>query len=271
MRFLLTPKHPLHTLILLVGVFVAGILFTTSVQQNKPSAIEEQREVLRLVRLAAYDAQRMFEGTKPLLYSLTQLPLVRDKESTACNEIFAETVKLHPFYERLAASDEDGDIFCLSSPMEEPINITDRAYFQRSKETRDFVVGDYQIGRSSKVPVLVFAYPVLDSNGEFDGLVLASVSLRWLESFAAQAQLPDGAAMTIFDTNGLILARYPGIDEWSGKEVPEYSLVKLALASAEGAAVATGLDDKKRLYAFTAMPGVQFNGGWVYISIGLPK
>lgn len=236
-----------------------------------PSDTERQAETMRLVRLAAKDAQDLFGGTRPLLSSLIQIPAVREKDGARCSEILAETITQHPFYERLAASDKNGDIFCLSSPIEEPINITDRAYFQRAKETRDFVVGDYSIGRSSKVPVLVFAYPLLDVNGEFDGLVLASVSLRWLENFAAQAQLPDGAVITIFDMNGFILARYPSIEEWSGKEVPEYPLVKFAAAQQEGSTIATGLDNKERLYAFTAMPGVRFDGGAVYLSIGLPR
>ena len=258
--------------ILIFTIVLAGLTFVVVYfvgrQYEQQINIERRSTALSIVRLTALNAQNLFEDTQPLLLSLIQLPAVREKDSASCSELFAEIVNQRSLYARLAASDANGDIFCESVPLDEPINIKDRTYFQRAKETRNFVVSDFQIGRSSKIPVIIFAYPTLDESGEFTGLVLASVDLRWFEYYAAQAEMPHGAVMTIFDANGLIFARYPDNDNLIGKIVPENSLVQLAAEQHEGTVVTKGFDNKERIYAFTVLPDIRSDGGVVHLSIG---
>ena len=258
--------------VLIFLLVLSGLVFVTVYSVGKRYEqqidIERRSAALSIVRLTALNAQNLFKDTQPLLLSLIQLPAVREKDSASCGELFAEIIDQSRLYARLAASDANGDIFCESVPLDEPINIKDRTYFQRAKETRDFVVSDFQIGRSSKIPVIIFAYPMLDERGEFIGLVLASIDLRWFEYYAAQVEMPDGAVMPIFDANGLILARYPDNDNLISKKVPENSLVQLAVEQHEGTVVTKGFDNKERIYAFTVLPDIRSDGGAVHLSIG---
>ena len=45
------------------------------------------------------------------------------------------------------------------------VYVGDRVYFRRALETRDFAIGEYQIGRITGKATLNFGYPVLDDAG----------------------------------------------------------------------------------------------------------
>ena len=70
----------------------------------------------------------------------------------------------YPFYANLGAFEPDGDVFCNGVPLTGPVNSADLPWFQRTVQTRDFAIGDYQIGRITGIPVLVYGYPILDAS-----------------------------------------------------------------------------------------------------------
>ncbi len=70
-----------------------------------------------------------------------------------------------PTWESIGA---DGIVFCSGLPMTGQVYVGDRAYFRRARETRDFAIGDYQIGRITGKATLNFGHPVL-VNGHLSG------------------------------------------------------------------------------------------------------
>src|SRR5207249_2996343 len=120
-------------------------------------------------------------------------------DSAACSALFAGLLQEYPRYANLGAMRLNGDIFCSGLPMTGPINSADRAFFQRALETRAFAVGDYQIGRITGKATVNFGLPALGPSGELQAVVFAALDLAWLNQLAAEADLPEGAALSVID------------------------------------------------------------------------
>ena len=267
---MMIPKKRLFLGILTAILMIGGFLAYGVTQRNVAvSPVLRQAEVLRLSRLAANNAEQLISGIKPLLYALSQLPDVREKNVAACDKVFADFFEKNPQLTNLAVADVSGDIYCSALPRTEIVSVADRDYFQRALRTKDFAVSEYLIGRISKKATIVFAYPFLDASGNVLGVVVTGLDLKWLEHFAASADLPDGSVITVVDRNGIILARYPDDGGFEGQSAPEAPLIQGVLAKREGAMYVEGLDNIERYYGFTVLPSTPDDGA--YVIIGIPK
>jgi serine phosphatase RsbU (regulator of sigma subunit) len=109
--------------------------------------------------------------------------------------------------------------------MRAPVNLADRLYFELAIQSRNFVVGDYQIGRITGLPSVSYAYPLLDAAGNVEAVLFIAQSLDWLTMALAGLQLPSGAVLIVTDRNGTVLARVPHAEGAVGQRLPEPSLV----------------------------------------------
>ena len=269
LRLVFSLRFRVVLLVLLAVLPALGLTLYTGLEQRRLAAAGAQNDALRLTRLAAGNQERLIEGARQLLVAFAQLPQVRQADSAACNALFADLLKQYPFYSGFAVAKANGDVICSAPPLTQPVSIADRGYFQRLVQTRDFVTGEYQIGRISGKAVIVSAYPVLDAAGQMQAVVSAGLDLAWLNQLAAEAQLPEGSALTVSDRDGTILARYPEPEKWVGKTLPEAPIIQAILAQqGEGTAEAIGVDNVMRLYAFTPLSGGPEAGA--YVSVGIP-
>ncbi len=257
-------------LVLFAVIPALGLTLYSGLEQRRLAATHAKGEALRLARFVSSSQSQFMEGARHFLYTLAQLPQVRNCKSVPCCSLFADLLKQYPWYLNIGASDLDGNLFASAIPFIQPVNIADRTYFQGAIKTQTFSIGDYQIGRIVGKPVVNFGYPVFDKTGKIRGVVFVALDLAWLNRLAAQVQLPLGSTITVISPKGVILARYPQPDEWVGKTITEASIVKAILSQGEGMAEAIGLDGVSRLYAFTPF-GSKGHAGSIYVSVGIPK
>jgi signal transduction histidine kinase/HAMP domain-containing protein len=257
-------------LVLLAIIPALGLILYTASEQRRLAAAKVQEEALRLARLASGDQGRLIDGARQLLIGLAQLREVRHRDSRACSALFADLLKQYPVYANLGAIEPDGNTFCSALPLSGRINVADRAYFRRAVETRDFAIGDYQIGRVTGKATVNVGYPVLDASSQVQAVVFAALDLAWLNQLAAKAQLPEGVALIAIEQSGTILAHHPDPEKWVGKSIPEAPIVKTLLAEREGVAEALGPDGIPRLLGFTPLLGRR-EASDLYVSISIPK
>ncbi|MBI2313460.1 MAG: EAL domain-containing protein [Betaproteobacteria bacterium] len=261
-------------LLLLVVLAVApalGVIVDDGLSHRRAAAEDAKRDAMRLAKRIEASQRRMVDRTRQLLLMLAELPQIHDPDPRRCNELLARLHKQSGYYANFAAIDPKGNVYCSATPFREPVNAADRSYFRRTLETLDFVMGDYNVGRVSKVPVLVFSYPVLDSARQVKAVVIASLPLSWFEKRLAETQLPPGSVLDIVDETHTVLARYPGMEHWGGKNVAGSPLVEaIRAANGEGTAEVLGLDGVKRLFAFTRLQDLPGNKQ-VFVSVGIPS
>lgn len=262
-------RFRLLALMFLALVPVVGLTLYAAGEVRRLQANQVQENLLQLARLAANEQKRLIEGTHYLLIAMARLPEVRDGDTTACNALLTDLLQQYPDYTGIGVADQDGDLVCSGLPLSQPVNVADRLYFRRVIQTGAFVVGEYLIGRASGKAGLGIGYPVLDQGGQIKAVVIAALDLAWLNRIVSESDLPTGGTVTVWDSQGVILIRYPDPDQWVGQSVPEASVFQaINQQGGEGTTEAAGADGAVRLYGFT--PLTDFPEGNAYIAIGAP-
>ncbi len=256
-------------LVLLAVLPALALMLYTASEQRRLTAVEARQDVVRLTHLIASDQLQFIEGIRQLLTALAAMPEVRRRDAPACSAVFARLLKQYPRYANLGAATPDGNLFCSALPFIGRVSAAYRAWFQRATNTRDFSIGDFQIGTVTKAATINFSYPVLDEAGQIRAVVFAALDLTWLNQLAAAAQLPPGTILIAIDRQGMILARYPDPENWVGKVMPESRLVQTILAQREGIAEIPGADSVLRVFAFIPVAGTREAS--MTVAIGIPK
>lgn len=259
-------------LLVLIAVLPAlGLMLLTTFEHRKTAVATLQEETLRLVRLAVSHEKHVVNGTRQLLASLAELREVQSMNSDSCAKIFEGVLRQYPQYVNIAAADAKGEFFCSAAPLQEKVHVdlADLRHFREAVESGKFSVGNYQTDPVVDKPALHFAYPVLGSDGKSVAAILAAFDLSWFGNLAADIHLPDGAAFTVRDSDGTILARYPDPEQWVARSVPEAGILQAMLSQKEGVAETRGIDGIRRIYAFSALRRSPESG--VFVSVGIPS
>jgi len=245
-----------------------AVLLHSSLEARRQATAAAEDQLRQLVTLVVREQEQKTMAARQLLMGLAQAPAVRRQEAEVCSALFARPISRPSLFINIGAIDRDGNMFASGVPMPGPLNTSHRQYFQKAMKTREFAVGNLQIGRIVKKPVLLFSYPVLDAAGEVQTVLYASVGLDWLHELAAQARLPEDSVLVIIDEPGTIMAKYPDPGKWAGKGLPPGGLIDIMQKRGEGMAEAQGMDGVPRVYAFTPLGG-EPRLGFVYAGIPL--
>jgi len=257
-------------LVLLAVIPALGLTLYTNLEERQLRKALVQEHALRLSRIVSSDHERLIEDARKLLAALARLPGVREGKRVACGTLFADLLTRHSSYANLGVIGADGNVLCSGLPMTGQVYVGDRAYFRRARETRDFAIGDYQIGRITGKATVNFGHPILDNRGPLQVVLFAALDLAWLNELAGRVGLPTGSMLTVTDRHGTILSRYPDQAKWVGKPMPE-SLVLKAIAAQQGngTSEARSEDGILRLFSFAPFGGAPQRAN-AYVSVGIP-
>ncbi len=258
-------------LLVLLAVIPALVLtFYTGLEHRRHVAEHVQNDALQLARSVSAEQERMIEGAHQFLYTLAHLPQVRKYDKGACSTLFNNLLKQYPHYLNIGTAEINGNVLSSAIPTTQAVNIADRLYFQQAVKTRNFAIGEYQIGRITGKPSLNLGYPVIEEAGRLKAVIFVALDLTWLNQVVAQDRLPEGSTLLVIDTNGKILATYPELEKWVGKTIPDSSIIKAILARNEGMTETVGLDGIRRLYAYTSLGKTGPSSGKICVSVGIP-
>lgn len=268
-RFSLGSLRVRLILLVLLAVLPAfGLSIYGGIQERRRAMAEAQTQALILAKTAANLQDNLIEEGRTLLFTLSLTPQVQARDRDACNTLFARLLEQKARYTAIAAYTAEGQSFACAPPLTKTINVSDRPWYRRLMETRDFTVTEYLLGRATGQAVVCFCYPVLNSDRQVTTILLAALNLSWLQQFIANLNIPSQATMTIVDRNGTVLARHPDPEHLLGQTLPEVPLIKTMLHDREGVTSALGLDGKPRIFGFTTLAPAD---GGVYIAVGLPE
>jgi HAMP domain-containing protein len=256
----------LLTLVLLAVLPALLLVAATALEERRMAAGDSQEDVLRLVQLAAANEKQLVETSRQLLSALAQLPDIHKRDSQSCGKLVSAILRENPIYANIGAATPDGDVFCSAVSTSSGINLSDRSYFQNVLRSKNFTLGDYQIGRMTVKAVMVTAYPVVDDKHSVEAVIFAGIDLAWLSRLLSDAKAPRGSSLTAVDHNGTILARFPNPGDWTGKSVAGTPMANDDLTTNEGVTEGRGLDGTEHLYAFSRL-----SGGKVTIWADIPQ
>jgi PAS domain S-box-containing protein len=259
-----------HLLILVTMALLPalGIILYSGLENRSRAIKDAEKKVLQLEQSLAENQLRNVDRTRQLLMTLAKLPIIRNRSVEECNTLLRDLLKQNPCLSNILVADRNGTVFASALPFTK-LNVADRGYFQGALQRRDFAVGDYTISRTAQKPAIHFAYPVLSEKRLSHGVVIAAFELSYYGRLFSQAKLPDGSALTLTDSQGTRIYRYPDTKKYFGvPDLPEMQQ-RMSGPAREGTFTASGVDGIIRLYAFQRLqlltPSANF-----YIRVGIP-
>ena len=240
-------------LCVLLLVIVVPALSMTLLAELGEQHIDKQRiqeGAVALSVLAAANQESVVRNTRQLLATLSEFPFVLlSSDHSFSEEHLSNLRKLLPDYCDFGLIETNGVLFCSAQPSTNGIYLGDRSDFQRVVQTKQFSVGEFQISRLTKEPVLNFAYPVLDQQGKLARVLYASLKLSRLSETIERIRVPEAGAIAVLDRNGSVLARHPNPEQGFGKPLASPATLKAILTQTRGAMELKGSDGVPRLYA----------------------
>jgi diguanylate cyclase (GGDEF)-like protein len=143
------------------------------------------------------------------------------------------------------------------------IDLSDRAYFKKAQQTRDFVFSDFLFAKSDSQPILVAAYPVAAIDDREESFIVATVNLDWMSKIMSNLGGRPGVAAVLVDSTGTVLAAPPDQASMIGRPL---DAIPMLSAIAEKAVVSdqphgslsfVAADGSKRALSFERIAGTQ--------------
>jgi PAS domain S-box-containing protein len=259
-------RFRLLVLVLLSIIPTLALILYSGIEQRREAAAGARDSALRLARQVAADQERMVQGAAQLISVIGNLPAIRDSGNAEVSEFLNRLLLLNPIYTNLAIFNNKGELkYSALTSVGDP-NCSSSGWFNKIVNTRQLVIGEYQVDQNTGTPILPVAYPVLDDRGYLVAVVYTTLDLSWLSSLASKIDLPVDATLAIIDRKGTIIVRHPVPKMWIGTTIPDMDKVAKVLATGEGTIQALALDNRYRLYAFTPVNGLPEE---LFVRVGL--
>jgi two-component sensor histidine kinase len=236
--------------------------FALRAQRNE----EVRANAAQAAREASSEVERIIEGVRAMLVSVSAMPAVRHLDAASCSESLKSVAENVPNVRTIFVLDPKGSPICGSQPIKAGTTFADRDYFKGVIVSRQTVVGTYTMSRISDTAVLPIAMPLMEGDN-LKGVVVTGVRLDWLQNRITERGVSPGNAVAIADGKGTILARVPFPERFVGTVIPD-EFQSLIHADEPGVIDVTSQDGTERILGYRpiALPGSP-----LYVSAGFSK
>jgi len=243
-------RFRLTLLVLLASLPSLGLLFVTASQQRDDAREAGQDEARRLVQVVAADQRGLNRNIELSLIALSTLPELRGPDTGSCTEFLqnlptsgsepgtssaASDYRIdNATYRSVAIVNQDVTIFCRGGSSVTVISPRDAAVLQATFRTRRLTFGNYRADPNTGGLLVTYGYPVIREDGQGIRVILASLEVTALSTFAQRVSLPQGAFVTIFDNDGILQQRYPPNDVPVGASLEGTPIIDQSIGVAPG-------------------------------------
>jgi PAS domain S-box-containing protein len=269
--FLRELRRRMLLIILLAVIPILGIILYQAKLARDLQFGEALEDAWAVVESVAIREARFIDSAKQLLMLLADVSELIDGDSSSCRRFLKPLVDHNRGYVQLGVAASDGTVRCAVSEGESAgVNVIKTSHFRGALKGKSFAIGDYQRHGPEGRGIVNFAYPIIDQTGSVKSVIFAGLDAAWIGQLAAENRLPQGVALSILDSKGTILARFPEPERWLGKHIPDAALFEILQLRSQQSKDLVGLDGVDRLYAFKPLT-VAGAVGQIYVMMGVPK
>jgi PAS domain S-box-containing protein len=256
----------LFLLVVLAVLPAIGIQAYNEYDLRASERAEIHRHALTLTRFAAAETDRVLDGVRNMLVALTNDATVVGGDAAACKPSLSRLGAQYPEVSTLAVFDPAGRLVCSDRALPEALSLADAPYFQTALRSGAFAVGNYDTGFGAR-PVLPVALAFDGLAGRRGGVLVATISLDWLNDYFAAKGLDQDTAMCLIDRNGTYLVRLPRRASIGGRAAP--GLLSIIQTGHETATEWVNADD--RIDRILGVLPLKTAPSGLWLSVGLPK
>lgn len=201
---------------LFVFVFIAGVTIFELVTERAEILRNAEREARTLsISLAENTGDAVTAADLAILYLATTVgkaPSLKGEERRALGDILVTVLDRAPALGSMAVIDAEGhSVMDTLGVASHPGNFTDRAYFQVHRDNPDagLYIGEPIVGRVSKNAIIPMSRRIEGPNGEFAGVVLATLGPSYFKVLYAALDIGPESAILLAHRGGMVIARHP--------------------------------------------------------------
>ncbi|MCK1357363.1 EAL domain-containing protein [Bradyrhizobium sp. 199] len=239
-------RGPVLWLTLCGVLLVAGIFAVTAMavgEFRERTLANRERELENTVQLIARHFDQQFEDSDVVaadvigqmnLPEITSPAMFHERMSgLATNQMLRSKISSVSYLGDIAIYDADGELVNWSRAQPLPkINVSSRAYFQTFKSdpmaesvilesVRSFIIGKW---------TTIVARRLNGADGTFLGAMVRRIDPDSYQQYFASVALAEGTAISLFDREGKMLARFPHVEELIGRNFKDAPLMRKMLA-----------------------------------------
>ncbi len=218
-----------YGLLIAVAVLAIGIFVGTAV------VVERSTESTREDAMAVYEAIRdelakVVSEAETTLDALAKAPAILNDEPTECGKALSDALasgkEIYDVFLRIRA---DGTLDCTPGGASKPVDFSGRVYFTKAVAARDFVVGEFLVGKVSRQQVLAVARPVLGPNDDIRFVLVCGLKTDWLQSVIDSQNPHHDLVVEISDASGVLLSYFIGENDGDVSAANRVELMRLPL------------------------------------------
>jgi PAS domain S-box-containing protein len=264
-------RRVLVSLVLTAILPALGIILHAGLEARDNSLQGARSSALVLASSIGEVQKHTTQNILQVLVMLSKVPQVLTLQGSATSDYLTDIAAANPMLTGIFIADARGDVLA-SSNSSDHVNIADRGYFRRARETDAFTAGEYQIGRTSNIPDFPFAYPLHDAKRRVAGIVCAAINLDAFSDLFKDADLPPNSVLSVVDRNWLRICRFP--EEAAvkvGTPLPGNLREVMAGSAGQGTSIQTGEDGVRRIYGFTRLSLAPGDEPYITVMVGIPE
>src|SRR6195952_2195816 len=196
-------------LAVLAVILVAPLMLerARSLEDTRTRQIAQASEEFANLARHSADAQReVISSVETILKSAAYIRASAGGIARSCDILRASLPANLPWIRTLLIVGNDGRVQCSTNNIFVGVDLSDRAYLKKARDSRELVFSDFLFAKLTSKPVLMAAYPVSAINQELDSVILAGVSLDWMSKIMNNLGGRPGISAVLVDSTGTVLA-----------------------------------------------------------------
>ncbi|MDQ5904706.1 MAG: hypothetical protein QG672_2300 [Pseudomonadota bacterium] len=256
---------PMRAMLVVAIALVLAIaaVATNEIFSSHDTTYTNSRREIETVNLAlANQTEQLFQAVELAVNGarneLQRLSGKERSDRTFIHRLLAAHVAAVPAVTNMGFIDAEGWLVAHSSAAAQPPSrFDDRPYFQTLRdETHDrLIIEEPSIGRISNKRLIFVVRRVADAQGNFLGVVIASIDTPWLVGMLRALTGFEGGTAAIFRADARLLARYPEVEGAYGRSYADLLLfTEHATKSPAGTYKAINtIDGKERFVSYRVL------------------
>ena len=246
---------------IIVALLPAAVLALVQGWDRVSRDVADVHELLtQTAKVAAGDADTLLASEEQILRALSNLPAVREG-APGCSEALANALKGLTFFTNIGRANAEGEILCAAVQPEGSTDVSTRPWWPNADQRMGFFVTPQIFSNIAKRNVLAGVLPLQNNMRRFDGVMVVTLDVGWLDNALMEDTHPEGAVAGIFDSAGTLIAsnNYEAAREIFGAHGIRAAAARSDLLAGTGPG---GVD-----YSYAVVP---LNGGFAYAAYAMP-
>lgn len=203
--FCLSIRVQLLLLLLLVMVPFIGIVLNSAFSKRAEQIRASRTDLWELANVISNNQRGIELSVQQTGNVLAKILVGKQNSGSRLQQTLIDFVKINPSCSGIAVSDRSGRVIASYPKNNKLQSIAKRRSFRTAKATRLFSSGEYVSEQTSATTFFSFAYPLLATNGDFNGVIEIEIDSKSFLNLLKDSHLSRSSNVTVIDHNGVIL------------------------------------------------------------------